>query len=80
MINKGDYLICKKNFIGIDNKLYLKKGKKYKIHASLPNNILISPLYLWFNTHPLNYGYYIWDYFFTRAEYRENQINSILDD
>ena len=79
MIKEGDYLVCKKNFI-INNKIYLEKGKTCKILSSGPNNILTSHLCLWFNLQPSNHGFYIWDYFYTLAEWREQQINSILED
>ena len=91
MDNKiGDFLLCKKDYINNSNILVFKINKCYQITRliKLLNNTIIVEIYssvlsprLWYrNDDSSNVNLYVWTYFYTTAELREMQIDSILND
>ena len=86
MDNKiGDLLLCKKDFLVFEKGRFYKV-KEIKIHGSqYGKKSTISfeneTYLLWYNNDFLtNLDYYVWEYFYTTAELREIQIDSILND
>ena len=76
MIKKGDFLVCKKSYK--EYKYFIKEGQVCEI-KSIQNHvtgvyILISNFYLCFDD--IN----IWEYFISPAEWRDRQIDKILED
>ena len=92
---KGDKLLCIKNLVYAGDEFYFTSGKYYEI-SNAPisgHEIFIQtihkyvPIYrgLWFKTqkneHSSGYSFhFLVDYFISLAEWREQQINSILNE
>jgi hypothetical protein len=90
MINKGDTVFCIKSFSITGQKFY--KGKSYEIDCYYENYEIIQVYILgeifnksgggyWFRLNgKIVHNNKFSDYFMTMAEWRDKQINSILDD
>ena len=78
----GDKLICKKSFSkGTHKSMILIPGGIYDVELMIGNNmdsisILINNI--WFNNN-VNSENFIYNFFYTKAQWRDNQINSLND-
>jgi len=85
----GDFLLCKEDFY-YKEKLIYEKGKCYQIsNFELGRNIIVHfvncEYALWYENEEVKLDtdyehWYIWKYFYTLAEWRDKQIDNILDD
>ncbi len=92
MIEIGKKLVCKKSSVLHDPwPIIIKKGEVYVITditnisiiiniVSPRNGNIIYDNYYSFSKNRGKYKDYIWDFFYSPAEWRDKQINSILND
>ena len=76
MVKQGDKLICKKYYPRITVSFF--ENQTYSIFEVKGD--VITVLSQKFSFTKKGYREYIWDYFYTQAEWREKQIDSILND
>ena len=78
MIKVGDFLVCKEDYI-FEDYTYLIKDRPYKVESRYLSTISVSAG-IWFCLDERKMGAYVWDWFYMPAEWRDRQIDKILED
>ena len=79
MIKVGEFLVCKKDYT-FERFTYFVKDRPYEIKVKYGSTISVSDIGILFCLDESNECAYVWDWFYTPAEFRDKQINSILSD